>query len=255
MIKSRFGVGRVSEYVKRTIVKEELVSKWLDAPRAIKIYLPPGYSELLSYPVVYCQDGNDFFTMGRIATISNQLILEDGMEPFLIVGVSVDRNKRTSEYSAIGSQNESYKRFFAEELLPFIESRYPVRKKAQDRVLAGDSLGGTVSLHLALDHPELFPNVLALSGAFLQPTLDQIKQTKDLSWLNIWMVVGLDETSVETHLGTFNFVKWNRLAKELLTEKKARICYREKPGNHVWGLWQKELPDGLHHFLSSTGYY
>lgn len=239
----------MSDYVKRTIIKEEVPSIHVDTPRSVKVYLPPGYNELLSYPVVYCQDGNEFFTMGRIATIANQLILEEGIEPFLIVGVSVDRSKRTSEYSATGSRNDAYKRFFTEELLPYIEERYPVRPDPASRVLAGDSLGGTVSLHLALDHPDVFPQVLALSGAFFQPTLDQIAASQSLSWLRIWMVVGLDETAVETHIGTFDFVHWNRTAKEVLETKQTSLVYREKQGNHVWGLWQKELPEGLRHFF------
>ncbi|MCI1114007.1 alpha/beta hydrolase-fold protein, partial [Stenotrophomonas maltophilia] len=94
---------------------------------------------------------------------ANQLILDEGIEPFLIVGVSVERSKRTSEYSPTGSRNDAYKRFFTQELLPFIEERYPARRDPASRVLAGDSLGGTVSLHLALDHPDVFPQVLALS--------------------------------------------------------------------------------------------
>ncbi|GIO06012.1 hypothetical protein J31TS6_20400 [Brevibacillus reuszeri] len=239
----------MSDYVKRTIIKVEVPSIHLDTPRSVKVYLPPGYNELLSYPVVYCQDGNDFFTMGRIATIANQLILEEGMEPFIIVGVSVDRSKRTSEYSPAGSRNAAYKRFFTQELIPYIEERYPVRRDPASRVLAGDSLGGTVALHLALDNPELFTNVLALSGAFFQTTLDEIERHSTLDWLHLWMVVGLDETAVETHMGTFDFVHWNRTAKEALHTKQVVLSYSEKPGNHVWGLWQKELPDALRHFF------
>ncbi|MGG1661273.1 alpha/beta hydrolase [Brevibacillus sp. NRS-1366] len=239
----------MSDYVKRTIRKEEVPSIHVDTPRSVKVYLPPGYNELLSYPVVYCQDGNDFFTMGRIATIANQLILEEGIDPFLIVGVSVDRSKRTSEYSPIGSRNAAYKRFFTEELIPFIEDRYPVRSEPHSRVLAGDSLGGTVALHLALEHPDLFTQVLALSGAFFQTTLDEIDRQVSLNWLRIWMVVGLDETAVETHMGTFDFVQWNRSAKDALLSKQTDLTYREKLGNHVWGLWQKELPDALRHFF------
>lgn len=242
----------MSDYVKRTIFKEEVPSQYVDAPRLVKVYAPPGYNELLSYPVVYCQDGNDFFTMGRIATIANQLILEEGIEPFMIVGVSVERSKRTSEYAAKGSRTEAYKRFFTDELLPYIEERYPIRRDPSSRVLAGDSLGGTVSLHLALDRPDLFPKVLSLSGAFFQPTLDALSMKESLNWLDIWMVVGLEETAVETHSGTFDFIYWNREAKQILEQKGATVSYREKPGDHVWGLWQKELPDGLRHFFPAS---
>lgn len=240
----------MNEYVKRTIIKEEVPSKILDNSRSCKVYLPPGYNELLSYPVIYCQDGNEFFTMGRIATIANQLILEEGIEPMIIVGVSVDRSRRTSEYSATGERNNGYKQFFVDELLPFMEQRYPIRKDSHSRIIAGDSLGGTVSLHLALDHPTLFPNVISLSGAFFQPSLDRIAAEADLSWLSIWMVVGLEETEVETHIGTFDFVHWNRLARTALTQKNARIHYAEKPGRHVWGLWQNQLPDAIRHYFA-----
>ncbi|UFJ42264.1 esterase family protein [Brevibacillus humidisoli] len=244
----------MSEYLKRTIVKEEVPSRLLNAFRPVKVYLPPGYNELLSYPVVYCQDGNDFFTMGRIATLTNQLILNEGMEPIIIVGVSVERSKRTSEYSAIGERNEAYKCFFVEELLPYIEQRYPVRQDPAARLLAGDSLGGTVSLHLALDYPTVFSRVLSLSGAFFQPTLERIQQETDLSWLQLWMVVGLDETAVETHIGTFDFVDWNRRIKQVLVEKRADLAYVEDAGDHLWGFWQRMLPDGLRHFFAVNDY-
>ena len=72
---------------------------------------------------------------------------------------------------------------------------------------------------------------------------------ESLNWLDIWMVVGLDETAVETHSGTYDFIYWNREAKQILEQKGAAVSYREKPGDHVWGLWQKELPDGLRHFF------
>ncbi|WP_139488840.1 alpha/beta hydrolase [Brevibacillus dissolubilis] len=244
----------MSEYLKRTINKEEVPSVYLDAPRSVKVYLPPGYNEMLSYPVVYCQDGNDFFTMGRVATLTNHLILEEGMEPVIIVGVSVERSKRTSEYSPIGSLNPGYKKFFAEELIPYIEERYPVRRTPQERVLAGDSLGGTVSLHLALDYPEMFPNVLALSGAFFEATQEQLKAAEDLSWLNLWMVVGLEETAVETHIGTFDFVTYNRDTKAILEEKGVKLSYQEDHGDHLWGFWQRMLPDGLKHFFPTAGF-
>ena len=76
-----------SRYLKRTIVKEEIESRYLGEKRTLRIYLPPGYNELLSYPVVYCQDGEEFFNFGRIATTANQIILDEGAEPFIIVGV------------------------------------------------------------------------------------------------------------------------------------------------------------------------
>ncbi|MCZ8519001.1 MULTISPECIES: alpha/beta hydrolase [Paenibacillus] len=229
-------------YLKRTIVKELVPSAFLDAPRPLRIYLPPGYNELLSYPVVYCQDGEDFFNFGRIATTMNRLIYDDNVEPAIIVGVDVDKSVRTAEYAPEGDRFAAYCRFFAEELLPFVEERYPVRSSADDRILAGDSLGGTVSLHLALDYRSLFYRVLSLSGAFLEGTRSRIEQEPDLSWLQIDMVIGTEETEVTTERGAFDFLEANRQAQGLLEARGAKLHYEEKPGRHVWGLWQQELP-------------
>ncbi|NTZ17253.1 esterase family protein [Paenibacillus sp. JMULE4] len=238
-----------SLYYKRTIVKETISSAELGEDRSLRIYLPPGYNELLSYPVIYCQDGEDFFNFGRIATTMNRLIYDENIEPAIIVGVDVDKSVRTSEYAPEGSRFAAYCRFFARELVPYLEHHYPVRADLNERMIAGDSLGATVSLHLALDYPSLFCKVISLSGAFFQSTRDRIAQEDDLSRLHVSMVIGLDETEVHTDRGTFDFVEANRITKQLLEARSCLVNYEEKPGKHIWGFWQNELPWMLKQFL------
>ncbi|GFN32349.1 alpha/beta hydrolase [Paenibacillus xylaniclasticus] len=238
------------KYLKRTVNKETVPSRYLpEGERKLRVFLPPGYNEVLSYPVVFCQDGEDFFNFGRVATIANQLILDEGVEPFIIVGVDVDKSVRTEEYSPDGNRYANYVRFFAEELLPFIESKYPVRRERSERLLAGDSLGGTVSLHIALEHPELFNRVLSLSGAFYPASRNLIAATSDLSWLDIYMTVGLQENAYETDRGIYDFVALNRNARILFEERGAKTTYFERDGKHTWGFWQKDLPAALAYFL------
>ncbi|MDQ1912481.1 alpha/beta hydrolase-fold protein [Paenibacillus sp. GD4] len=231
-----------SLYYKRTIVKERLASAFLGEERSLRVFLPPGYNELVSYPVIYCQDGEDFFNFGRIVTTMNRLIYDEGVEPAIIVGVDVDKAVRTSEYAPEGSRFSAYCRFFAEELIPFLENKYPIRREPANRLLAGDSLGGTVSLHLALDYPSLFRKVISLSGAFLQTTQDRIAIETDLSDLQVDMVIGLEEMEVRTERGSFDFLEANRTAKKLLVSRSCQVHYEEKPGKHLWGFWQIELP-------------
>lgn len=238
-----------SRYYQRTIVKEELASVHLNETRTLRVYLPPGYNELLSYPVVYCQDGEQFFNFGRIATLLTRGILDEGLEPAIVIGVDVNIATRTAEYAAEGDRRQAYSQFFTEELIPWIESRYPIRADRTERILAGDSLGGTISLHLALDYPSLFCRVISLSGAFSAATRSRLQQEADLSWLELYMLIGTDETEVVTERGTFNFLVDNRLAKVLLEQKKAGLLYVEKPGKHIWGFWQQHLPAALHYFL------
>ncbi|WEK55839.1 MAG: alpha/beta hydrolase-fold protein [Candidatus Cohnella colombiensis] len=238
---------------KRTIHKHEVPSYILsEQTRSIRVYLPPGYQPWISYPVVYCQDGEDFFNFGRIATHTQKLILENDWEPYIIVGVDVDKKLRTAEYSPDGDRNERYVKFFAEELVPWMETNYPVRDDPTDRILAGDSLGGTVSLSIALRYPSMFHRIISLSGAFYDVSIEEIKQAHTLSHLHMWMNVGLQENNFSSDRGTFDFVALNRMAKQELTLKGAKIKYIEKDGEHKWGFWQVELPDALGAFLGPT---
>ncbi|WP_276351388.1 alpha/beta hydrolase [Cohnella caldifontis] len=240
-------------YTKRTVVRHETTSRYLpEGGRSLRVYLPPGYQETIGYPVVYCQDGEDFFNFGRIATISQKLILEEDWEPFVVVGVDVDKKLRTSEYMPGGERHDSYTRFFAEELLPDVESRFSVRRSPAERVLAGDSLGASVSLSLALRYPSLFTRVLSLSGAYYEGSIEQVRVQRELSYLRIWMLAGLQETAYETDRGTFDFLALNRDMKRLLEAKGAVIRYGEKDGEHKWGFWQRELPEALSAFLGPS---
>ncbi|MUT67356.1 esterase family protein [Paenibacillus sp. NEAU-GSW1] len=239
-------------YLKRTVLKDSITSRYLpEGERSLRVYLPPGYNEVLSYPAVYCQDGEDFFNFGRIATTANRLILDEGVEPFIIVGVDVDKSKRTSEYSPDGERHADYVRFFGEELVPYIESKYPIRREPSQRLLAGDSLGGTVSFHIALSYPHLFTRVMSLSGAFYDRSREIMEQQSDLSWLQLYMIVGLQETAFETDRGTMDFVAINRDARDLLKARAAVFSYKEMDGMHQWGFWQQEIPDALKYFLET----
>ncbi len=241
-----------SRYLKRTILKEEIQSRHLGEARTLRIYLPPGYNELLSYPVIYCQDGEEFFNFGRIATYANQLILDENIEPFIVVGVEVNTKIRTQEYAPFGSRFEAYTACFAEEIIPYIEEKYPVRRSADERVLAGDSLGGSVSVHIALRYPELFRRIISLSGAYYEQSQQLIAAESDLSALDVYMIVGLQETDFESDTGIYDFVKLNQDTRDLLLERGATVRYAEKDGKHLWGFWQKQLPDAIKYFLQEV---
>jgi len=238
-----------SRYVKRTVVRHRLQSRSLDEERGIIVYLPPGYEEDKTYPAIYCQDGEQFFNFGRIATQANRLILDGQIISSIIVGVEVNLNTRSAEYRSDGQRFPAYCAFFAEELVPYIGNLYPVPDDPAQRILAGDSLGGSVSLHLALNHPRLFQKVISLSGAFYEPVRRRIEEERDLSWLEMFMVVGLQETEVLTDHGAYDFLAMNRQARDLLKQRNAKVAYTEKEGKHIWGFWQKELPHALIHFL------
>lgn len=234
--------------VPRKIEKLEIDSRYLQEKRSVRVSLPPSYDAGRTYPVWYGQDGEELFNFGRIVTQANPLMAEGALEPFLIVGVDADRARRREEYHPGGSRFESYCRFFAEELVPAVEQAYPAGTTADERVLLGDSLGGAVSLHLALDRPTLSRRVISFSGAFYPQTRERIQEEMDLSWLSLYQTIGLGETAFRTSEGVYDFVEMNRIARRLLEERGADVTYVEQEGEHVWGTWQRQIPGALRHF-------
>ena len=69
--------------------------------------------------------------------------------------------------------NPLFARFVAEELVPWLRDRYPLRTGPSNAVVGGFSLGGLAAGYTAMRYPETFGNVLAQSGAFWRPVSDQ----------------------------------------------------------------------------------
>jgi predicted alpha/beta superfamily hydrolase len=154
------------------------------APRDVHVYLPPGYERQITarYPVLYLQDGQNVFEAGdmgagwRVNETADALIEADQIEPLIVVAVA-NTSARRDEYTPTaiewtvadgsiskgGGKANLYGRFLIEELRPFIDRTYRTRGGAASTALGGASLGGLVSVWLALQHPELFGGVLAVS--------------------------------------------------------------------------------------------
>ncbi|QSO50274.1 esterase family protein [Alicyclobacillus curvatus] len=234
-------------YTRRVIETHTLQSAHLNEDRTLKIYLPPGYEENpeARYPIVYCHDGLEFFTHGRIATICNKLIDEGQLEPLFIVGIEVHKQTRNDDYGPDGSRHDAYTKFVAEECVPFVETHYRVHGDISKRFMAGISLGAAASLSLHLRYPNLFDRLLLFSGAFYETSRERVRGLESMNHLTAYMVVGRQETSVDTALGAYDFYRANQVMRDLLLERGADVTYKEGDGTHIWGFWQKELPDAL----------
>ncbi|WDM02949.1 esterase family protein [Alicyclobacillus cycloheptanicus] len=218
-------------------------STHLQEERTIKVCLPPNFDPLRRYPVVYCHDGNEFFTHGRIATIANQLVAEGKISPLLIVGIAVNLPRRTDDYASDGARSGAYQSFVLEECLPFVETRYPV--DVRQRFMAGVSLGGVASLLLAMRAPDVVNKLLLFSGAYYEHMQHKAAAQASFDFLQAYMMVGTKETALKTSHGTQNLLALNRSMRDLLVTRGARVAYREEEGDHVWGFWQTWLPDAL----------
>lgn len=224
-------------------------SRFLDEERGFWVYYPAEYDPGRAYPVLYAHDGEDYLNMGRIRTIVNNLSAEGKLQSLVMVGIQVEKRHRTAEYHPEGERHRAYTLFITEELIPFVEGRSELGVRSHERATIGSSLGAVVGCQLAWQHPGVFQTVVSQSGAFYKPTTTEAMQSVHSSEdIRYYVMVGLDETNVSTSAGVVDLLEANRQFHRQLEAKGSPCIYEEYPGNHTWGLWQKNLPIALTHF-------
>lgn len=228
---------------KGKVIEEIIHSNYLGSEQNLIIYTPEHYSPLYSYPVLFLQDGEDYFKLGKITSTVEKLIDEGLIGRCILVGIPVqDKQQRNRRYRADGEEYQAYLRFVGEELVSYIDTHYATHPIQGARALAGDSLGGSISLDIALAYPYTFHHVIAQSGAFYLETQNRIKQFKHSpSLLSLYLSVGTNEQAVTTSQGSLDFLQLNQETKALLEASGFQVHYTENDGDHTWGQWQKDL--------------
>jgi len=194
------------------------------------------------------QDGNDYYQIGRVATLSDRLHTDMEISNTIFVGIHYqDKFDRWKKYHPDGEQNKNYIKFLVHEVVPFLDDLLPTYNMGQTRTLMGDSLAGTLALLTAFKYPNTFGKVIMQSPYVNETVLETIKQTDAIQPIDIYHTIGQDETDVSLSNGnTENFINPNRELKELLYNKNVTYHYHEiTNGEHTWKYWQKDLPHAL----------
>lgn len=230
---------------KGKMVEKEIHSKHLDELITLKIYLPEAYSTLYTYNLCIMQDGNDYYQLGRIATLSDELHSNNHISNTIFIGIHyIDKFDRRKKYHPDGEQRKQYSAFLALEVAPFLDDMFSTTLMSQSRTLIGDSLAGSLALLTALQYPYTFGRVIMQSPLINGTVLNVVDQSKTIQLIDIYHIVGSDETAVITTTGeTIDFITPNRQLKSILEEKDISYHYQEIiSGKHTWKYWQKDLP-------------
>jgi enterochelin esterase family protein len=228
------------------------VERGLIGRHTYAIYRPHGFCSSRRYRVIYFQDGGEYLQAGRAAQILDYAVAHGWIEP--VVAVFVDPLDRMAEYAT----NDAYVSFFVHELMPHVETQFLA---SGERTLVGDSMGGLISVYLALRHPHLFDSVLSHSGAFpgafsggitygreyrIEPFGARLASARLPQRFHL--VVGKYETDV---IG-YDYVAANqRVYEALRSNRSVRGCELSiLPQGHSWGLWRDTLGEGLRRLLS-----
>ena len=143
-------------------------SETLDKPYPFSIYIPDeAPANGGSYPVVYLLHGSfgsatDWLEQGALEATADALIREGIIPPTVVVMPGC-------QSWWLDGHNEAAATAFLSDLIPHIESTYPVSKERSGRFVAGLSAGGYGATRFALMHPERFAAAAALSPATYVP--------------------------------------------------------------------------------------
>lgn len=235
------------EIPKGTIKEHTIKSNELGEEILLLIYLPANFSPLYKYSLLIAQDGRDYFQLGRIGRLADEYLSEKEIENLIIVGVPYkDVEDRRRKYHPDGDQHQQYIRFLAHELVPFLDQEYPTYHMGSTRALIGDSLGATVSLITALQYPHSFGKVLLQSPYINEKVLDMVNSFTETELLEIYHIVGNQETEVQTTNGKISdFLGPNRKLSSIFTAKSFTYFYDEFDGDHTWTYWQPDLKRAL----------
>lgn len=205
---------------------EAFHSQFLDQDRDIVVWLPPGYQAGSGpglstggqdagsgrrFPVLYMHDGQNLFEPDtafqkgeywRVGETAAASIEAGEVEPLIVVGIYNTGDHRKDEYTPTrdarlgGGDADDYGRMIIEELKPMIDRTYRTQPDAASTGVAGSSLGGLVSLHLAFRYPHVFRRVAALSPSVWwnwRAILKTVRQAPSKPPLKIWLDMGTAE--------------------------------------------------------------
>jgi enterochelin esterase-like enzyme len=118
--------------------------------KPLNVYTPPGYDKARQYPLIVIMHGitdneNTWNERSRpnVATLFDNLITSKATKPFIAVFALGTVQNATGGYYAFGGE-------LINDLLPFVEANYSVRKDRGSRAMAGFSFGGMQTLSIGL---------------------------------------------------------------------------------------------------------
>lgn len=231
------------EIPKGTIKEYTIKSNELGEDVLLLIYLPANFSPLYKYSLLIAQDGRDYFQLGKLGRLADEYLFKREIENLIIVGIPYkDVGDRRRKYHPDGDQNQQYIRFLAHELVPFLDQEFPTYHMGSTRALIGDSLGATVSLMTSLHYPHSFGKVLLQSPFVNEKVLDMVNSFKETELIEIYHIVGNQETDVQTSNGKMSdFLSPNRKLSSIFYDKAFTYFYDEFDGSHTWTYWQPDL--------------
>jgi enterochelin esterase family protein len=253
-------------------------SKTLGVQRRMHVYTPPGYDRSgRKYPVLYLLHGNgeddySWAVGGRTNVILDNLIASGKARPMIVVMPSgnipapdVGTGSPAGAAADMAARLEASRKWrdtFIDDLMtgviPHVESNYRVLTDRNSRAIAGFSLGGARTIHIAMKHVDKF----AYAGVFSMGIVvgstagaraienTALGSVADFSQEYAAFLADPDKTNRMMTLYWIGSGKGDtpvgdspRLLDQTLTARGIRHEYHETEGGHNYGNWRPYLRD------------
>ena len=228
-------------------------SKVDGAWRPLMVYTPAGYNESQqAYPVVYIQHGGGedhrgWMEQGRTAQIMDNLIAAGKAKPMIVVSSNSNVQSRNGGfgggYSWQGMQ--TFRSELLENVIPFVEKTYRVKKDRKNRAMCGLSMGGGQSYYIGLRDPEVFANVGVFSTGMFGGI--QVASNFDLEKEVPGMLT--DTKTFNQQFDVFFVscgeqdprIEYTRDIVKKMRDGGVEVKFNSYPGDHEWQVWRKSL--------------
>lgn len=211
--------------------------------RKALVYTPPGYKKNNKYPVLYLLHGiggdeKEWFKNGTPQIILDHLYAKGKLSPMIVVlpnGRAMKDDRATGDIMAKDKVEAfaTFEKDLLNDLIPFVEKKYPVKKDRNNRAIAGLSMGGGQTLNFGLGNIDKFAWVGAFSAApntkepqQLLPDPSKAKQLKLL-----WISCGDQD----------RLMPFSKRTSDYLTENKVPHIFYVEPGGHDFKVWKNDL--------------
>jgi enterochelin esterase-like enzyme len=219
-------------------------SKTVGTIRKALVYTPPGFSKNKKYPVLYLLHGiggdeKEWLNGGSPQIILDNLFAEGKIKPMIVVMPNGRAVKDDSAKGNIMAPDKvqgfaNFEKDLLNDLIPFIDKKYPTLKDRENRAIAGLSMGGGQSLNFGLGNLDKFAWVGGFSSApntklpeVLVPNPEEAKKKLKLLWISCGDADGLITYSKRTH--------------DYLFQNNVPHVYYIEPGGHDFKVWKNGL--------------
>jgi enterochelin esterase-like enzyme len=176
---AELALGALSLVHVGTLDVEQIHSRALGATRTVRIWTPPNLRRGVRCDVFYLNDGQNLFGDGdpdsggggwHVDESAARLIAAGTIAPLIIVGIdNAGDRARGIDYLPVPDPFEEhpepsgadrYLSFVVDELMPWVNRRYPTATGPAHTGFGGSSYGAASAFYAALSHPGVFGRLL-----------------------------------------------------------------------------------------------